>query len=134
MAFQKGHKKLGGKPKGYKDKKTLMVEEIVARVGVDPLEVLLKFAAGDWEGLGYDSPVYHFESADKSTSMGYVITPAIRAQAAKEAAQYIYPKKREAEEVKEPEIDVTPENELEAAKDTLKYIESKYPQLLKKNE
>jgi len=111
-----------------------MVQELLAKVNVDPLEVLLKFAAGDWKGLGYESEVYHHEKADGSVRMGYVITPELRLQAAKEASQYLYPKKKEAEEPVQEEIDVTPEGEKQAAIEALQYIETKFPDLVKKDE
>lgn len=43
--FEKGHKKLGGRKKGTKNKKALMcVEDILANRGVNPIEKLIDIA------------------------------------------------------------------------------------------
>lgn len=81
--------------------------EIAEKMAMDPLEVLMMFAAGDWQGLGYDNSVYHMEKPDGSIKMGYVIPPELRMNAAKEAAQYIYAKKKQEEPKDDGSIDVT---------------------------
>lgn len=97
MAAKKGHPKYGGRKKGTPNKTTLPLEEKARELGVDPFEILLRFAAGDWEGLGYDAEIYHQEKPDGSVRMGYVITPNMRLTAAGEACQYIYPKRKAVE-------------------------------------
>jgi hypothetical protein len=135
MAWPKGKPRAltSGRKKGSLNK-TFKAAEVAAKYGFDPLETLMKFAAGDWEGLGYDSEVYHMEQSNGATQLGYVITPNMRLQATKEVAQYLYPKRKEQEEIIDDSVDVTPENEKQAAVDALKYIESKFPDLLKKDE
>ncbi len=124
-----------GKPKGTKNARTILVEQIAAKYKYDPFEVLIMFAAGDWKSLGYDAEVYHVEKPDGSVKMGYVITPEMRLTAAKEAAQYLHSKKKEqpTPDGDDP-IDVTPEQEKQAALEALTFIEQKYPELIKKDE
>lgn len=100
-------KKTGGRQKGSLNKRNLVAMEIAEKMAMDPLEVLMMFAAGDWEGLGYDNSVYHMERPDGSIKMGYVISPELRMNAAKEAAQYIYAKKKQEEPRDDDSRDVT---------------------------
>lgn len=73
-------KKTGGRVKGTPNKWTHKVEEIAAQFNVDPFEVLMMVAAGDWEGL---------ELKDKDS-----ISLSDRIQAAKEAAKYLHSQKQ----------------------------------------
>lgn len=91
MGFKKGE---GGRKAGSKNKRTIIVEEIAARFDVDPFEVLMMVAAGDWKGLGFDSA-----SKVSYTSAGIeFVEPNIklsdRVQAAKEASKYLYSQKQ----------------------------------------
>jgi len=96
MAFQPGNR-LGGRPKGARNKRSLQVE-IIAQKFTDPFKLLMLFAEGDWKALGYDSEVYVKEDAKGSTTIGYTITPEMRLAATKEACQYLYPKRKEEDE------------------------------------
>lgn len=78
------------RPKGAKNKHTFHAEELAAKLGVNPLEVLLRFAKGDWKGLGYDSSVEVKESATGETFAKYTITPELRAQCAEKACKYLF--------------------------------------------
>jgi hypothetical protein len=88
--------KTGGRVKGSKNKHSYNAEEIAQRLGVNPLEILLQFAAGDWEGLGYDSSVTVAESqgGDKGTFIKYTITPELRASSADKACKYLFSAKQ----------------------------------------
>lgn len=99
MGFEKGHKLSPGRALGSKNRRTQMIEEIVERVGVDPFEILMKIAAGDWQGLGYDNECYFSEKPEGEVKLGYTITPEMRLQAAKEASAYLYAKKKEADPI-----------------------------------
>lgn len=79
-----------GRKRGGRNKLSERCQEIAEELGVDPFEVLLRFAAGDEEGLGYgDGHMMH----DKFGKIVLVkITPYERIQAAKEACPYLYPK------------------------------------------
>lgn len=83
--------------KGIPNKSTKLLEEKAKSLGVDPFDILLKFAAGDWQGLGYDNEVYVMENAAGGTKIGYTITPDMRLKAASEACQYILPKRKAME-------------------------------------
>lgn len=90
MAHKDGSKS-GGRQKGVPNKKSLIASEIKEKVGVDPLEVLLLIAKGDWQALGYDSP-----TRIVATQTGPVEVPVIslehRFLSAEKAAPYFYSK------------------------------------------
>lgn len=96
MPFEKGRPKTGGRQKGVENKKKLSLLNKAIELGVDPFEILLRFAAGDWKGLGYKTETIIRYSKDCSNEE-FVILPAVRAKAAAEAAQYLYPKKKSVE-------------------------------------
>lgn len=83
--------------KGTKNRKTLEVEEIASKLKCNPFEVLCLFAKGDWKALGYENELYFIEKPDGQVKMGYVVTPEMRLQGAKEAAKYLYSQKRAVE-------------------------------------
>lgn len=92
-----GRTKAGGRQKGTPNKRALRLQELAAELGVDPFEILLRFAGNDWKGLGYASG-----STTKWTASGIeyeedVITPQMRLLAAKEAVQYLEPKRKAIE-------------------------------------
>lgn len=91
MGFTKGE---GGRTKGSKNRRTLMVEDIAAKFDIDPFEVLMMIAAGDWAALGYEA-----KTKTSFTQAGIEIEEdnvplACRVQAAKEAAKYLYAQKQ----------------------------------------
>lgn len=93
-----GHPKVGGRVKGTPNKKTQDLETLTRKLKCNPFEILLHFANGDWEALGYDAGVVIKESADgKSTFMEYTISAELRARCAEKACQYLYPKRRAIE-------------------------------------
>ena len=73
----RGYKTPGsGKKKGTPNKASLRVAEKAALLGIDPATVLLFFAAGRWQELGYTQDV---------------ITPEMRIKAAGDVMKYIAP-------------------------------------------
>ncbi len=97
MPFQPGHKKTGGRAKGVKNRTVQVVEDLVTKLDVDPLEILMLFAKVDWKALGYDSA-----STIAYTSAGIeyeklTITPEHRINAATSAVKYIYSQKKAIE-------------------------------------
>ena len=97
MAFQKGHKKAGGRKKGVPNKDRMTVRERAEKLGVDPHEIMLLFAKGDWKGLGYKES---FTTRWTGNGIEYEeerIPPALRAKMAAEVAQYIEPKLKSVE-------------------------------------
>ena len=97
MAKPKGSPKTGGRAKGTPNRQHRNAWSVAIQAGVDPLEILLKFAAGDYKGLGYESDVYHMETPSGEVKMGFVITPNMRLTAAEKACKFLYPTKMEAE-------------------------------------
>lgn len=89
--------KTGGRKKGSLNKSTLPALALAQKHNCNPLEILFMFANGDWKGLGYDSDVYHFEKAEGSVQMGFVITPNMRLSAAESSAKYLFPQKKAIE-------------------------------------
>lgn len=92
---KKGLPKTGGRKKGCPNKKTQELRECAERLGVNPFEVLLLFAEGNWKALGYNRSV---------------IAPPVRARAAAEACQYLHPKRKAIEhsgEIKSPESELS---------------------------
>lgn len=93
----KGREKTGGRKKGTSNKPTLALEEIAARRGVHPFEILVCYIQGDWEGVGLKS-----ETSIRYTQSGMPyevdnITVDHRLKAALEACQYLYPKRKTIE-------------------------------------
>lgn len=87
---------MAGRPKGAKNKITTAARELALQLGVNPLEVLLRFAKGDWEGLGYEDPTMTKYSAEGPIIVER-IPPELRMTAAKEAVKYIYPTQKAVE-------------------------------------
>lgn len=90
MGFKKGNKNGQGRPKGSQNKRTRMVEEIAAKFDIDPFEVLMMVAAGDWKGLGYESKTNTCFTPQGIEFEELNIKLETRVQAAKEAAKYLY--------------------------------------------
>lgn len=122
--FQKGHKHATGRPPGAPNRRGMMLEETAQRIGCDPFEVLLLFSKGDWKALGYDSEKLVTMGKDGEFSEEYVIKPGERIQAAKEAAQYLYSKKKSIEHITQNTLEgMTPEQKLEAMKQAVRMLE-----------
>lgn len=91
-----GTPKTGGRKKGSPNKPTRELKEIAADLGVDPFEVLLHFAKGDFAALGYDECVTKYTKAGDSYEEP-TIGPELRQKAAKDACEYLYPKLKSIE-------------------------------------
>ena len=90
--------KFGGRTKGTPNKKTSSVLEKCEQLGVDPIDVLLNFAKGDWKALGYDSPTHvtgYLPNGDPIVKER--IPPELRQKSAKDASEYIHPKRKAIE-------------------------------------
>jgi hypothetical protein len=87
------------------------------------MEVLLLFAKGDWEALGYESKTKTKFSGDNQWEEE-VISTSDRIQAAKETVQYMYAKLKTIEVVKENSFDgMTLEEKLLAMKEAVAVME-----------
>ncbi len=87
-----------GRKKGTPNQDARTLQEKARALKVDPFEILLLFAKGDWKRLGYDS-----KSTTKFTAAGIefeedVIQPAMRMKAASDACQYLYSKRKPIED------------------------------------
>lgn len=92
-----------GRPKGAKNKDKGELVALAEKLGVNPFEILLHFAKGDWKALGYDS-----ETRSRWTNAGIeyeeeIIKAETRMNAAKEASKYMYPQKKAVEVSTDPE-------------------------------
>lgn len=79
-----------GRKVGSLNKRTFRAQELAESLGVDPLEVLLRAAKGDWEGLGYKEATYLEQQANGAYCTRERLPMDIRVNAAKAAAPYIY--------------------------------------------
>lgn len=87
MASKDGQK-TGGRKKGTPNKLTQDLHQIAEELGVNPFEILLRFAKGDYEAL----------NLPECTSFGApTIPPELRQKAAKDACEYLFPKRKAIE-------------------------------------
>ena len=91
MAKPKNLPKSGGRKEGTPNKRTLEAREIAEKLGVNPLEICLMFAAGDWEGLGYPSADVTKVLKDGGTINVDTIPPELRQKSAKDVLGYLFP-------------------------------------------
>lgn len=93
MSKKKGAVKTGGRQKGTPNKATQTLRAKARELGADPFEILLLFAKGDWQRLGYTSgTVTHMTKAGPIEID--LITPGMRLAAASDACQYLEPKRK----------------------------------------
>lgn len=97
MAAPKGHKRWGGRAKGTPNASTLPLEAKAKELGVDPFEILLLFAAGDWKALGYQEEQAPSSFSKEGVVYKYTIDPSVRSKAAAEVCSYLYAKRKALE-------------------------------------
>lgn len=97
MAAPKGHKRWGGRAKGTPNASTLPLEAKAKELGVDPFEILLLFAAGDWKALGYQEEQAPSGFSKEGVVYKYTIDPSVRSKAAAEVCSYLYAKRKALE-------------------------------------
>ena len=71
----------GGRQKGTPNKDSAPLEDKAKELGIDPFTVLLLFAGGQYQSLGYEEPI------DQATRM----------KAASDACKYLYAQKKAVE-------------------------------------
>lgn len=99
MAGRKpGGQKTGGRVAGTANKKTIEVQEIAKNLGVNPFEILLYFAKGDWKKLGYASNTTTRYSVAGEPYEEDIISPELRSSSASKACEYLYPKRKAIEQ------------------------------------
>lgn len=106
MAYPKGQKRPegAGRKKGTPNKATLPLKEMAQKLGVDPFEILLRFAAEDWKGLGYDARTKISYSGAGIEFEEFIIKPELRGKCAAEACQYIHAKRKAIETTVDPQL------------------------------
>lgn len=86
-------KKTGGRIAGTRNKDRVHVFEVARKLKVDPFEILLHFARGDWQALGYkDKCEIVAYSKSGEPIIKDVISAGLRATCASDACEYLYPK------------------------------------------
>lgn len=83
-----------GRPPGSKNIKTFNVEEIASRFELEPIEVLMMIANGDWHGLGYSAPTKITFTPQGLEVEEEHVNIAERSKAAVAAARYLYSPKQ----------------------------------------
>lgn len=127
--------KTGGRQKGTLNQRTQRIMEITEKFSMDPFEILMNFATGDWKALGYDAESYVMENASGGTKIGYTISPDMRLEASKEACKYLYSKRRDEQQPDKEEIDVsTPEQKRALLEQAEREIKRLKDELTKINE
>lgn len=123
MRFEKGNKIATGRPKGGMGERKRRIEELAREIGVDPIEILLRVAKADWEGLGYLTQTITKHNGDTEWEEDR-ITLTDRIQASKEAAQYMYAKLKTIEVIKENAFEgMTLEEKLQAMRHAVVVLE-----------
>jgi hypothetical protein len=89
--------KVGGRAKGVPNRTTQILQDKAAELEVDPFEILLRFAKGDWKGLKYSSPTETRYTPSGESYEKWVIEPELRAKCAADACQYLHPKRKAIE-------------------------------------
>ncbi len=113
-----------GRRPGTPNKRTTLMRDKAEELGVDPMEVVLLFAKGDWRALGYKEETFISSTSEFGNTIEYTIPPVLRAKCAMDAIQYIAPKLKSIEHVKENPMDgLTGEQKLEMMKAAMKALE-----------
>ena len=96
MGFKKGQPRdpKAGRKKGTKNKFTFNAEMLARDLGIDPLEICIHIAAGNWEEAGFKEEFIFVEKPDGAVTARPCIMPEMRLAAAKEAARYMYSTKQ----------------------------------------
>lgn len=103
----KGLPKSGGRPAGVPNRKTQVLVDKAEELGVDPFEIMLLFAKGDWETLGYPQEKYIKSITEMGSVEEFHVTPEARLSAAEKACQYLYAKRKAIEHSNDDENPVT---------------------------
>jgi hypothetical protein len=85
-----------GRKPGTPNKRSMKLMEKAQALNIDPFEILLYLAAGDWKSLGYKSEMMIKYTKDTQNEE-FTIDPAVRARAAGEACSYLHAKRKSIE-------------------------------------
>lgn len=84
------------RPKGSQNRKTKELHELADSLGISPFQILLHFANGDWKALGYKKEGV-IKANEHCSWLELTIPTSVRAKAAGEACEYLYPKRKAVE-------------------------------------
>lgn len=88
--------KTGGRVKGVPNKQTQTLQEISERLECNPFEILLYFAKGDHDALGYEEHQILVTKTGETVTV-LTISPELRQKSAKDACEYLHPKRKALE-------------------------------------
>lgn len=83
--------------KGSKNKHSFQAEELAQKFDVQPFEILMRIAMGDWKFFGFDGATKTTYTAQGIEVEELNIRMQDRALAAKEACKYLYSQKKALE-------------------------------------
>jgi hypothetical protein len=85
-----------GRAKGSTNKNRQVLFDKAKELGVDPFEILLLFAKGDYDSLGYDK--YQSKAGPNGEVFEVLtISPELRQKSARDACEYLFPKLKSVE-------------------------------------
>jgi hypothetical protein len=85
-----------GRPQGSPNKRTEELFYLAEKHDCNPFEILILFAKGDHEALGYEKHQTK-TTKDGGTVLELTISPELRQKSARDAAEYLYPKRKAVE-------------------------------------
>lgn len=98
MAFKKGHKRFGGRKKGYIPKDRQMFLDKAAELGIDPTTVTLLYAGRDYKALKLPKEiVIGFDKQTGKAIKQLSISPELQQKSAKDCLVYILPQLKAVE-------------------------------------
>lgn len=101
MTFKKGEPRAAraGRRAGTPNRATQTLQEIADSLGVNPFQILLYFAKGDYEALGLMKPSQKLydENGEELNIEIPQISLELRQKSAKDACEYLYPKRKSIE-------------------------------------
>lgn len=83
-----------GRPKGSKNKHSFQVEELAQTFDVEPFEILMRIATGDWKFFGFKSATETVYTAQGIEMEQLAIPIKDRGAAAAKACAYLYSQKQ----------------------------------------
>lgn len=88
-------RKHAGRQKGTPNRKTQDLHELAERLNVNPFEILLHYASRNYQALGLPEKTLKFYGEFPSEE--YTISPELSQKSAKDACEYLFPKRKSVE-------------------------------------
>lgn len=88
-----------GRPPGSPNRRTEELFHLAEKHDCNPFEILILFAKGDFKSLGYEEFQKKIVGKGESAEMveELTISPELRQKSARDAAEYLYPKRKAVE-------------------------------------